>query len=144
MLRKLIVAALLFFVSTTPAALAAGDPYLFDLLRKPGYKTYRTAWRAMLKPERNLPTWLVRFSERGGSAVAGPSRWVTDGARRLRHATVCRAHNCGPDYVWVLFTADGKRAWALHILPGADGEQSRWYGKPDARMRALLQRLADE
>lgn len=141
--RLLQFTVIAIFMSTWAAAVgwSAEEPYLFDLLRKP---PYRTAWVAMLRHERHLQPWLAGVAASNGACVGSPSRWVTEGARKFRYATVCRAHACRADFVWVVFDVGGKHAWALHNLPGVDGEQVRWYGKPDVAMRSLLQRLAQE
>jgi hypothetical protein len=53
---------------------AAEQPYLFDVLKKPGYKA---GWNAMMKGQRVDP-WLTAFGK-GGGGVASPMEPISSG-----------------------------------------------------------------
>jgi hypothetical protein len=134
-------AAKIFFALTAGTmsaclAMASDGEYLFDLLKKPGY---RQGWNGMMNIAKP-PQWLAAFG-RSGNGVATPSTSIViDGVRHeLGH--VCKPHDCGDNRFQVLFTPGGARAWGL--LQEA-GKPPRYFGDPAPAQRAALQKAMSD
>jgi Inhibitor of vertebrate lysozyme (Ivy) len=123
--RLLLVVLLLGSAS----AFAEDKPYLFDLL---GDEHYLYAWNGMLAGE-TVPAWVKSYAK----TFDGPSTPSTDikvGGEPYTLAFVCKAHDCGDNQLYVLFSPGGRRAWGLLI----EGDQRRWLGRPDTAIQAAI------
>jgi len=133
------LALILVAIAPPGADPARGQPtglYLFDLLKRPAF---RQSWDRLFDGATGLDPWIRRFS-RGGNGVAGPSQPEQAGGRRYVSADVCKPHDCGDNQLYVLFTADGARAWAVLRTPRG----AQWFGAPGDAERTLLgRRLAE-
>lgn len=112
---------------------AASDlPYLFEQLRQPAYKR---SFDALFRGEGNLAPWLRRYLKtRDG--VDTPGQAVLAVGEPYELYEVCQPHNCPGNYIYVVFSKGGQRAWAMFTREGGD---YRFFGKPDAQQRALLE-----
>ncbi len=114
-------------------AFAAGDlPYLFDQMKVPNYGATLTA---LFDGDRATPSWFKGFLKRG-DGVATPGKSVTSGGKPYELYGVCQPHNCGGNFVYVLFTPGGGEAWALSM---ANGAHFHYYGHPSTAQRKTLQ-----
>ena len=128
MKRLLAVAGLLTLVMT--ASSAADLPYLFDVMKKPAYKH---SVDAMLSGQPVDP-WVKGFFK-NYDGVAGSGTAVTLGHAPYELYNVCEAHNCGGNFLYVLFTPSGGQAWAVFTK---DDHIVRYYGHPDAAKQKFL------
>ncbi|MBL8567976.1 MAG: hypothetical protein JNK84_02720 [Phreatobacter sp.] len=138
-MMRMIVAGLVAAIVAlgAPARLSAqsDQPYLFDLLKRPAFKD---SWDNLFRRNRNVDRWVHVFGG-GGNGVSGPAELVAADGRRFLSTDVCKPHDCADNQLFVLFTADGSRAWAT--LRHKDFVQ--WFGNPGPVERRLLeQRLA--
>ena len=135
-MRKFLLFALLFGFGS---AFAAEGPYLYDLLKR---EPYRSAWNAMLAGGKGVDRWLARYTATF-DGVTVPAEGVTIEGRRYLFTSVCQAHNCGSggNTLYVLFAPDGRQAWSLYV---SGDSRRRWFGDPDAPLRAVLTKRADE
>lgn len=115
----------------TPAHAEEGAlPYLFDQLKRP---TYRQTIDDLFK-DQNPPAWFAHFLGKG-DGVATPGAVVLAGGSAYELYAVCKPHNCGGNFVYLLFASEGLKAWALSMV---DGKDFRYYGNPNADQRAAL------
>ena len=122
-----------------PAAPAAQQsqlgPYLYEQLEKPAYKA---TFMALFKGEQVEP-WLREYlKDRNGVDV--PMETRTHGGTTYEFYQVCQPHNCGGNFLYVLFEAGGAHAWAMLTK---DEAVVGFYGHPDAAMQAALKDAAD-
>ena len=123
-------AALLAGVQPTPGfARASAD--LRDLIKS---EPYRSAWAHMLAKERDVPNWIKDFIITGEGANT-PTRMVPVGHQAYLLATLCSGQDCANHKFYVMFSADGTKAYG-EILE--TGKAPRWLGKPDAASRAAM------
>ena len=121
------------------SAFAAEGPYLYDLLKR---EPHRSAWNAMLAGRKGADPWLARYTATF-DGVTIPAERVTVEGRSYLFTSVCQAHNCGSEgnTFYVLFAPDGRQAWGLYV---SGGSRRTWFGDPDAPLRAVLTKRADE
>jgi hypothetical protein len=124
------VAAIGLLLSPRPSS-AQSAPYLFDLLKRPAF---RSSFDALFANERNVAEWIVVF-QKTGNGVCGPSKRVQAGGAVYLAADVCKPRDCGDNHLQVLFSENGSRATALLRSP----QGQRWFGMPGPQERALLQ-----
>ena len=130
-LTAMVAAAPGLLLSPQPSS-AQSAPYLFDLLKRPAF---RTSFDALFANERNVAEWIIVF-QKTGNGVCGPSKRVQAGGSVYLVADVCKPRDCGDNHLQVLFTENGSRATALLRSP----QGQRWFGTPGPQERALLQR----
>jgi hypothetical protein len=112
------------------AASAADLPYLYDQLKSPAY---RQPLQAILAKHK-LPPWIGGFI-RGGNGVASPGASVVVDGETYELYNVCEAHNCGGNFLYVLYTPHGGKAWALVTK---DDAILTFLGNPTAGQREAL------
>ena len=117
-------------VVSAPPARGANGEYLFDTIKK---RAYRASWDALLKGQRVDP-WLATFAKTK-NGVCHPSKTVTLRGVGYQANFVCKPHDCGDNQFLVLFAPRGRKAWGLLLT---DETKQRFFGKPDAEMRAAL------
>lgn len=126
----MVAAATGLLLSPRPIS-AQSAPYLFDLLKRPAF---RTSFDALFANERNVDEWIIVF-QKTGNGVCGPSKRVQAGGAVYLAADVCKPRDCGDNHLQVLFSENGSRATALLRSP----QGQRWFGTPGSQERALLQ-----
>jgi Inhibitor of vertebrate lysozyme (Ivy) len=129
------VAAALLSVQVAVCAVGARAvselPYLYQQLDHP---TYRHSFDALFRGEPNLAPWLRRYlNKRNG--VDTPGQIVTAASENYELYEVCQPRNCPGNYIYVLFSRGGQKAWALFTREGGD---YRFFGKPNGQQQALL------
>lgn len=134
-LRLRLRSALARLALCIPLALAStfaqAQEYLFDILAKPAYLK---SWNALFAGEKNVDAWLGRYAKTK-DGPASPGKRVTLGGAAHYVGNVCKTHDCGDNRFFVLFTADGTKAWGLLVR---NGTTERFFGNPDdARKDAL-------
>jgi Inhibitor of vertebrate lysozyme (Ivy) len=129
MLARTLLALTLVFGSLSAFA-AAETPYLFDLLRE---APYLKAWNGMLAGE-TVPAWVKQYAKTF-DGPSSPSTEVTVGDEQYALGWVCKAHDCGDNQLYVLFSPGGKKAWGLLMT----GNQRRWLAHPDPAIQAAIQ-----
>jgi hypothetical protein len=102
--------------------------YLSDFLKA---EPYRSAWAAMLKGVK-VDAWLTRYSEIYDGVESTVTPMQVDGAT-YRIANVCKPHLCDTNFMYVLFSPDGRHAWGLVI-----GSRLQWLGHPDAPIEKAI------
>ncbi len=127
MLRRGALLILLLFGSVSAAR--AEEPYLFDLLKQ---QSYLSAWKAMLAGE-SVPKWVANYA-RTFDGPSSPAKEVSVGAETYTLGWVCKAHDCGDNQLYVLFSPGGGRAWGLLVTGGNE----KWLGGPDAAIQAAI------
>ena len=118
------------------AALAAGQPFLFDALQ--GHSTYRAAWERLMKLVQPTPDWLVQFNK-NFDGVAGQITPVTIDGKPYELSFVCKPSDCDEHKFAVLF--DQSAAHAFGALGGKDNSPA-YFGSPsqgeqDAMAKAM-------
>jgi hypothetical protein len=117
------------------ARAASELPYLFQQL---DHAAYRNSFNALFHGEPDLAPWLRRYlNKRDG--VDTPGQIVTAAGENYELYEVCQPHNCPGNYIYVLFSRGGHKAWALFTREGGD---YRFFGKPNAQQQALLTAVA--
>ena len=132
-MRLACLACLAFAIVFAPLAAQGAQmgPYLFEQLRKPEYKT---TFDALFKGQPNVEPWVKGYlKDRNGVDVPMETRVVA--GKTYEFYQVCQPHNCGGNFIYVLFEAGGARAWALFTK---DDVAARFFGNPDATMQAAL------
>lgn len=110
---------------------ALAQEYLFDILAKPAYLK---SWNAMLAGEKGVDAWLARYAKTK-DGPSSPGKRVAVGGAAHYVGNVCKTHDCGDNRFFVLFTADGAKAWGLLVR---DGSKERFFGNPDDAQKAAL------
>lgn len=126
MIVRTFLLLLLILGSLPRLALAEDTPYLHELLKT---DSYLAAWNAMLAGE-TVPPWVTTLK-----GPATPATTVSVGGEAYTLAWLCKAHDCGDNQLYVLFSPDASKAWGLLI---AGGGQRSWLGRPDAVMQAAI------
>ena len=128
-----IFAVLLLAASITLVSKSAvADEYLFDLLAKPEYSK---SWNALIQNERSVDAWLAKYGKtKNGPTSPGRTVKLNDGSYILN--MVCKAHDCGDNKFYVLFSPNGTEAWGLLVT---NGTTERFFGKPDEERKIALQ-----
>jgi len=116
---------------------AAEEPYLYDLLKQPAF---HAAWDAMLKGEKNRPAWIVTFG-RTYDGVTDRVKTVLVNGDPDHLGWVCKPHDCGDNQLYVLFSPQGRQAWAELVTANAP---PRWFGKPDEQVKTALEAAAKD
>jgi hypothetical protein len=130
MLARTLLVVLL--IGSAPSLAAAQEgPYLFDLLKQP---SYLAAWKAMLKGA-TVPAWVASYAKTF-DGPSSPAKDVPVGSETYTLGWVCKAHDCGDNQLYVLFSPDGGQAWGLLITAGG---QRQWLGAPDAAIQAAIE-----
>jgi hypothetical protein len=128
--RRSVFLGLLAGLLSPASAQAPAGPYLFDLMKQPAF---RASWDRLFAGAPGIEPWLRNFS-RTLNGVTAPSARTTADGRSFIIADVCKPRDCADNFVAVLFTADGRRAWAVLATPG----RQRWFGDPGPLERDLL------
>lgn len=110
--------------------------YLFDVLKKP---TYKTTWDRLIAGEKNVPDWLRRYGD-SRNGVASPMESATLSNGLHQSYSVCKAHDCPSSSFIVLFAPDGKKAWGLLFTARTD---IRFFGNPDDEKKGYLRDATD-
>ncbi|SDR49596.1 Inhibitor of vertebrate lysozyme (Ivy) [Rhizobiales bacterium GAS113] len=95
--------------SVTVAPPTGQLPYLFDQIKKP---SYRASLSAIVGDTKILPPWVVGFLQTS-NGVAAPGKAIQLGAGVFELYTVCQPHNCSGNFLYVLYSPGGGKAWAL-------------------------------
>ena len=131
------IVALLLLTQPAPANAAADLPYLFQGLKDP---TFNRAFAALFKNKKDLAPWLRRYLE-NRDGVDTPGRAIDASGTPYELYALYEPHNCGGNFIYVLFSSLGGRGWALFTK---DGGNYRFFGTPDPQQRALLTAAARE
>ena len=118
-----------------PGALAADLPYLFQQLNN---RVYKSSFDGLFRGEKNLAPWLRGYLK-NRNGVDTPGQVVEAGGKSYELYEVCEPHNCPGNYIYVLATPGGGKAWALFTREGGN---YRFFGKPDEQQQALLMTAA--
>jgi hypothetical protein len=76
--------------------------------------------------------WIARFSKEYDGVESTATPVQVDGDT-YRIADVCKPHWCDTNFMYVLFSPDGRHAWSLVI-----GSGLQWLGHPDARIQKAI------
>ncbi|MBB4861780.1 hypothetical protein HNP46_000617 [Pseudomonas nitritireducens] len=103
---------------------------------------YRDTWQSVIKDESRLPDWVMNLS-----GTATPMQAVDEQGDKYLVGELCEPHNCSAHRLYVAFTWDKDKAYALYVqvpenLP-ADKSPSkhasfRWLGEPDDSVKRIL------
>jgi hypothetical protein len=120
MLTKLLL-VLLLAMGSIPAFAVEGPegPYLFDLMKQPAY---RAAWSGMLAGE-TVPAWVEGYAKTL-DGPATPSLDISVGDEAYTLAFTCKAHDCGDNQLYVLFSRGGAKGL---------GSAAHWHATKMAR-----------
>lgn len=127
-----VVCFALWGVALLMAATAQAEslPYLFDQMKKPSYRqSVAAAFR-----DANTPRWFSSFLK-NGNGVATPGATVMVGSKPHELYGVCEPHNCGGNFVYVLTSPGGHKAWGLSMVNGA---RFRYHGNPSLAQAKTL------
>jgi Inhibitor of vertebrate lysozyme (Ivy) len=106
-------------------------PYLYDQLKKPAYKA---PLEALLRGQKGLPPWIGRFVKTM-NGVANPGSSVSVEGKPFELYNVCEPHNCGGNFLYILYAQGGGQAWALVTK---DDKVVATLGNPSAAQREVL------
>lgn len=126
-LRLTVPLILLAFLAT---GARADPPYLEDLLKQPNYFA---AYTSLVRTAAKKETWLTGYKGMPAGPTI-PNTTVKMGAETMTVAAACKAHDCNERQLFVLFSADGGKAWGQLRLP----EGTTFLGNPDAATRKAL------
>ncbi|QRY80518.1 inhibitor of vertebrate lysozyme family protein [Pseudomonas sp. PDNC002] len=103
---------------------------------------YRETWQSVIKDESRLPDWVMNLS-----GTATPMQAVDEQGDKFLVGGLCEPSNCSAHRLYVAFTWDKDKAYALYVkvpenLP-ADKSPSkhasfRWLGEPDDDVKRIL------
>ncbi|MEM7191706.1 MAG: Ivy family c-type lysozyme inhibitor [Pseudomonadota bacterium] len=105
-------------------------PGLAELLKKPAYSK---AWQSML-PGDTLPGWLAEYSATLDGPPVPTIPVDVDGRPHMLGFT-CKPNGCEENQLYVLFTPDGAKAWALMV---SENTGIVWLGDPDDKIQAAI------
>jgi len=114
-----------------PARAAEALPYLYEQLKKPAYKASLTS---ILQGQKNLPPWTGAFLKTM-NGVANPGTPLVVEGQPFELYSVCEPHNCGGNFLYVLYAQGGVRAWALVTK---EGKPLAVLGNPSDAQRKVL------
>ena len=131
------LAGLALVLVLAPVVAIASDPgpYLYEQLRKPEYKATFTA---LFKGQPHVAPWLKRYLHNRDGVDAPMETRTVEGETYELYA-VCQPHNCGGNFIYVLFTPGGAHAWVMFTK---DGENERFFGDPGDAMQSALRAAA--
>ena len=125
---------------TATSTPAFAEAYLFDLLAEPAYAK---SWNALFLGESNVEPWLTGYS-RTKNGPATPGKIVMLENARYQINSVCKTHSCSSNTFYVLFSANGQRAWGLLLTEDRDGGRNeRFFGNPDEARKQVLRAAAN-
>ena len=134
---SLLVVLVIGSAITMASRTAFAEAYLYEVLAKPAYLK---SWNALILGEENVDDWLAHYAKtKNGPAGAGIG--VKLGTTRYQINSVCKTHDCGNNQFFVLFSANGAKAWGL-LLTNMKGE--RFFGNPDEEKRQALRTAAHQ
>jgi hypothetical protein len=128
MKRVLVLVGLIAFA--LGSAEAAELAYLWDIITKPAYKHSLNA----IVAGQPVDPW-VKGLLTGDNGVSAPGKDVTIRRAKFELYNACEPHNCGGNFLYVLFTPGGGQAWAVFTK---EGKIVRYYGHPDAAKQLVL------
>jgi hypothetical protein len=109
------------------------DPYFYEQLKsKSG--SYRATFHALFKGQNNLEPWVKRYIE-DGNGVDTPRKIRQVGRKSYELYQICEPHNCGGNFLYLLFEPGGAHAWALLTK---DYSLVHYFGNPSEEIRAVL------
>jgi len=117
--------------SSGAAAAADSLPYLFEQMKKPAYAD---PLKAIVNGNEGLPDWVSGFI-RTQDGVASPGVAVTIDGHAFERYDVCQPHNCGGNFLYVLYPAGGGQAWALITR---DDRVAAILGSPNEAQKGVL------
>lgn len=120
--------------SPTDAKPSLSGHYLNEVLRTS--QVHRETLSVLLTGRQGLPIW-IRNLIRRANYVSGPSRQLDLDAKTYEFFSVCEPRTCEVSTFRVLFSPDGKKAWA-RIGDEKSGET--FLGEPEPQMLAPLRR----
>ena len=127
-------ACLALGLAITPALHRAGAaealPYLFEQLKKPAY---RSSLDAILRGQR-LPGWIGVFMKTM-NGVANPGSAVNVDGQPFELYSVCEPHNCGGNFLYVLYAPGGGQAFGIVTK---EGKVIAVLGNPNPAQRQAL------
>ena len=114
-------------------AVAAGDTYLTDVMKKPSYSRALTN---LLKQSRSLPVWTRQLLKTSGDYVGTPVDYVTIDGTRYELFGTCKTHDCGDNRLEVMFAPNGTQAWGGVLK---DGKSVIYLGAPSPAQQSALE-----
>jgi hypothetical protein len=125
--------ALGIIAATNPGGARAGDtlPYLTDQLKKPAY---RSSLEAILRGQSKLPAWIGVFMKTM-NGVADLGSPATIEGKPFEFYAVCQPHNCGGNFLYVLYAQGGGSAVGLVTK---NGKVVAVLGNPSPAQRQVL------
>ena len=136
-LSSLLVALTIGSAIAMASRTAFAEAYLYEVLAKPAYLK---SWNALILGEENVDDWLARYGKTK-NGPAGLGTIVKLGNTRYQINSVCKTHNCGNHQFFVLFSANGAKAWGLLLTNMKD---ERFFGNPDEEKRQALRTAAHQ
>jgi hypothetical protein len=126
MLARVLLVLGLALSNVAAAAEDTKGPILGDLMKIP---TYRAAWVSMLAGA-TVPPWVEEYAKTlDGPATPSITIMVDDAVYTL--GFTCQPNNCGDNQLYVLFSPNGAKAWALLLT----GDEKKWLGFPNESIR---------
>ena len=104
------------------------------LLERP---VFFESWQALFSNEKNVPSWLAKFTKTGNGVVS-PGEKITLGGQSYLTGNVCKPHDCDSNQFYVLFTENGEHAWGLLIV---NFKTERFFNKPDTEKQTALRAI---
>jgi len=117
---------------------AAGDiPILLSAPSRNRQPAYDAALKAIFNISANFdtfdtPSWLARI---GLDHLQQSGRVIMINGRKYEYYDVCEPHNCGTNWLHMLFTPNGGEAWALSV---ENQRQLRFRGNPSEAQKGVL------
>ena len=107
-------------------------PHPGELIKQPGF---REAWAAAIKGEKfeRRDSWIPRLAGPGSGDF-----WTDPTGKQWIEGNSCQPHNCSDNHVVVLIDPATKKMFATQRTRGQTSASQRYFGKPDATIRRLL------
>jgi hypothetical protein len=121
---------MVMYVACSPVA--AADPYLFDVIKKPAYARALTS---LLDHAGNLPSWIRETRKTKGNYVGSPGGPVTINGSTYELFHACKPHDCTDNQLAILFTPNGIQAWGALL---EYGKPISYLGAPSDTQQAAL------
>jgi hypothetical protein len=116
--------------------LYAGEEYLFELLEQP---KYLNTWNTLIASQKNVDPWLAAYAKtKDGPASPGVIVQLNGNSYQINY--VCKAHDCGDNRFFVMFSADGNNAWGLLLK----NQEETFFGSPDDEKMNLIRAEANQ